>query len=110
MKTNEQSCPPSQHSGNALVAVAGLALAVIAESCSVGLVGLSGWFIATSAVAGARAYSVFSYLAPSGGGRAFAMGRIATNYAHRVVLHSAALSRISASRLRFYDRAAARPA
>src|SRR5438132_9309962 len=91
------------------VSVAGLLLAVAAESCAVGLVGLSGWFIASSAVAGASAYSVFSYLAPSGGVRAFALGRIVTNYANRVVLHSAALRRISAARLRFYDRVAAEP-
>jgi ATP-binding cassette subfamily C protein CydC len=91
------------------VSVAGLILAVLAECCTVGLVGLSGWFIARSAVAGASAYSVFSYLAPSGGVRAFALGRIATNYAHRVVLHAAALRRISVARLRFYDRAAAEP-
>jgi ATP-binding cassette subfamily C protein CydC len=93
----------------ALVSGVGLILAVVAESCSVGLVGLSGWFIAGSAVAGASAYSVFSYLAPSGGVRAFALGRIATNYAGRVVLHSAALRRVSAARLGFYDRATARP-
>jgi ATP-binding cassette, subfamily C, bacterial CydC len=88
----------------------GLALAVLAETCSMGLLGLSGWFIASSAVAGASAYSTFSYLAPSGGVRAFALGRIAASYASRVVLHSAALRRISAARLRFYDRAAAEPA
>ena len=99
----------SRRSRNALVSVAGLVLAVLAESCSVGLVGLSGWFIASSAVAGASAYSAFSYLAPSGGVRAFALGRIATNYANRVVLHSAAVRRVSAARLRFYDRAAAHP-
>jgi ATP-binding cassette subfamily C protein CydC len=99
----------SRRSRNALVSVAGLILAVLAECCSVGLVGLSGWFIASSAIAGAGAYSVFSYLAPSGGVRAFALGRIATNYANRVVLHAAALRRISAARLRFYDRAAAEP-
>jgi ATP-binding cassette subfamily C protein CydC len=87
----------------------GLILAVLAESCSVGLVGLSGWFIAASAVAGAGAYSVFSYLAPSGGVRAFALGRIATNYAGRVVLHSAALQRVTAARVGFYDHAAAEP-
>lgn len=91
---------------NTPLGVAGLALAVLAESCSVGLVGLSGWFIASSAVAGATAYSVFSYLAPSGGVRAFALGRIVTNYANRVVLHSAALGRITAARLRLYDGAA----
>jgi ATP-binding cassette subfamily C protein CydC len=91
------------------VSVTGLILAVLAESCSVGLVGLSGWFIASSAVAGASAYSVFSYLAPSGGVRAFALGRIATNFANRVVLHSAALQRVTAARVEFYDRAAAEP-
>ena len=90
-----------------LMAVAGLAMAILAETCSVGLVGLSGWFIAASAVAGAGAYSAFSYLAPSGGVRAFAVGRIGTNYANRVVLHSAALRRVGAARLRFFDGLAA---
>jgi len=99
----------SRQSRSALVSVAGLILAVLAESCSVGLVGLSGWFVASSAVAGAGAYSTFSYLAPSGGVRAFALGRIATNYANRLVLHAAALRRVSAARLGFYDRAAAEP-
>jgi hypothetical protein len=92
-----------------LVAAAGLVLAVLAEACSVGLLGLSGWFIASSAVAGATAYSLFSLMDPSGGVRAFAVGRIVTNYFGRDVLHSAALRRITAARLRFYDRAAARP-
>jgi ATP-binding cassette subfamily C protein CydC len=100
---------PGDRSRTALVSVAGLILAVVAEVCSVGLVGLSGWFIASSAVAGASAYSTFSYLDPSGGVRGFAVGRIAANYANRVVLHSAALRRISAARLRFYDRAATEP-
>jgi ATP-binding cassette subfamily C protein CydC len=99
----------TRQSRPALVSVTGLILAVLAESCSVGLLGLSGWFIASSAVAGASAYSVFSYLAPSGGVRAFALGRIATNYANRVVLHSAALRRVTAARVEFYDRAAAEP-
>ncbi|HEY0475317.1 MAG TPA: ATP-binding cassette domain-containing protein [Kribbella sp.] len=106
-------CQPAADRGeqgsNILVSVTGLSLAVLAETCSVGLVGLSAWFIASSAIAGATAYSVFSYLAPSGGVRGFAVGRIASNYANRVVLHSAALRRISAARLRFYDRAAAEP-
>ena len=63
-----------------VVAAAGLVLAVAAEVCSVGLLGLSGWFIASSAVAGATAYSLFSLMNPSGGVRAFAFGRIVTNY------------------------------
>jgi ATP-binding cassette subfamily C protein CydC len=109
MNPNVRAGDRSRPSRTALVPVAGLLLALLAEGCSIGLVGLSGWFIAGSAVAGASAYSVFSYLAPSGGVRGFALGRIATNYAGRVVLHSAALRRISAARLRLYDRAAAEP-
>jgi ATP-binding cassette subfamily C protein CydC len=88
------------------LAPVGLLLAVLAEACSVGLLGLSGWFIAASAVAGASAYSAFSYLAPSGGVRALALGRIATGYANRVILHAAALRRISTARLAAYDQAA----
>src|ERR1700730_16466479 len=97
----------AMNSGLLPLSVAGLLLAVAAESCAVGLVGLSGWFIASSAVAGARADSVCSYLARSAGVRAFALGRIVTNYASRVVLHAAALRRMSAARLGFYDRVAA---
>jgi ATP-binding cassette subfamily C protein CydC len=98
---------PRRPSRTTIVSVAGLSLAVLAEACSVGLVGLSGWFIASSAVAGASAYSAFSYVAPSAGVRAFALGRIVTNYGNRVVLHDAALRRVRTARLRFYDRAAA---
>ena len=96
-------------SRTAMISAAGLTLATVAEACSAGLLGLSGWFIASSAVAGAAAYSMFSLLSPSGGVRAFAVARIVTSYASRVVLHSAALRRISAARLAFYDRAAANP-
>jgi ATP-binding cassette subfamily C protein CydC len=89
------------------VCIGGLALAVVAEGCAVGLLGLSGWFIASSAVSGAAVASAFSYFAPSAGVRAFAVGRISSNYADRVVLHDAALRRISDARVAFYDRAAA---
>ena len=93
----------------ALPAAAGLGIAVIAEACSVGLTGIAGWFIASCALAGASVYSTFSYLDPSGAVRAFALGRIASGYASKVVLHSAALRRIGARRLAFYDRAAIQP-
>jgi len=89
------------------LATAGLALAVAAECCSAGLLSLSGWFIGACAVAGAAAYSSFSYLAPSGGVRAFALARIAGNYSKRLVLHAAALHRVATARADFFDRAAA---
>lgn len=90
-------------------AASGLVLAVLAEACSVGLTGVAGWFIASCALAGASVSSVFSYLDPSGAVRAFALGRIATGYSSKVVLHAAALRRIGARRLAFYDRCASRP-
>ncbi|MGW7203096.1 ATP-binding cassette domain-containing protein [Streptomyces sp. NPDC054837] len=88
------------------LAAGGLVLAVVAELSSTGLVGLSGWFISACAVAGAATFSSFSYVAPSGGVRAFAMVRVAGNYSKRLVLHAAALRRIAAARAALFDRAA----
>ncbi|MEU5345646.1 ATP-binding cassette domain-containing protein [Streptomyces sp. NPDC020766] len=89
------------------LAAGGLALAVVAELSSAGLLGLSGWFISACAVAGAATFSSFSYIAPSGGVRAFAMARVAGNYSKRLVLHAAALRRIATARAGLFDRAAA---
>ncbi|WP_030604339.1 ATP-binding cassette domain-containing protein [Streptomyces fulvoviolaceus] len=89
------------------LAAGGLVLAVVAELASAGLLGLSGWFISACAVAGAATFSSFSYIAPSGGVRAFAMARVAGNYGKRLVLHAAALHRIAAARTGLFDRAAA---
>jgi ATP-binding cassette, subfamily C, bacterial CydC len=88
------------------LAAAGLGLAVVAEVASAGLLGLSGWFISSCAVAGAAAFSSFSYLAPSGGVRAFALARIAGNYGQRLVLHAAALRRVAATRAELFEHAA----
>ena len=92
------------------LAVFGLALAAVAELSSVGLVGLSGWFITASAVAGATLFSTFSYVAPSGGVRSFALARIAANYGQRLVLHTVALRHLSAIRTAFFTSLANAPA
>ncbi|MEV0639885.1 ATP-binding cassette domain-containing protein [Streptomyces sp. NPDC050619] len=89
------------------LAACGLALAVVAELCSAGLLGLSGWFISACAVAGAATFSSFSYIAPSGGVRAFALARVAGNHSKRLVLHAAALRRVAIARAGLFDRAAA---
>lgn len=89
------------------LAAFGVVLAVIAELSSAGLLGLSGWFISSCAVAGAATFSTFSYLAPGGGVRAFALTRIAGNYSQRIALHAAALERVAATRARLFDDAAA---
>jgi ATP-binding cassette subfamily C protein CydC len=88
------------------LALGGLALAVLAESGSLGLLGLSGWFIAASAVAGATLYSTFSYIAPSGGVRSFALLRIGANYGQRLVQHAAVLRTLGWIRLDFFTDAA----
>ncbi|MEU0211369.1 ATP-binding cassette domain-containing protein [Streptomyces canus] len=89
------------------LAAGGLALAVVAELSSAGLLGLSGWFISACAVAGAATFSSFSYIAPSGGVRAFALVRVAGNYGRRLVLHAAALRRVATARAVLFDRAVA---
>lgn len=84
----------------------GLLLAAVAELSSAGLLGLSGWFISACAVAGAATFSTFSYLAPSGAVRGFALARIGGNYGKHLVLHAAALRRVAAARTDLFHRAA----
>ncbi|HEX6356635.1 ATP-binding cassette domain-containing protein [Actinophytocola sp.] len=88
------------------LACCGLLLAACAELCSTGLLGLSGWFISACAVAGAATFSSFSYLAPSGGVRAFALARVGGNYSKNLVLHAAALRRAFVARTDLFHRAA----
>jgi ATP-binding cassette subfamily C protein CydC len=91
------------------MAVLGLALAIAGEVGSVGLVGLSGWFIASCAVAGATAFSTFSYVSPSGGVRSLALLRTGANYGQRLALHSAALQRLKTIREEFFSAIAIVP-
>ncbi|TPQ19442.1 ATP-binding cassette domain-containing protein [Streptomyces sporangiiformans] len=100
-------CPNVRSRRARSLATTGLVLAVVAELSSVGLLGLSGWFVSACAVAGASTFSSFSYIAPSGEVRAFAMARIAGNYSKRLVLHAAALRRVATARSDLFDRAAA---
>lgn len=84
------------------IAVGGLLLALLAEVGSVGLLGVSGWFIASCAIAGATLFSTFSYLTPSAAVRSFALLRIGANYCQRLVLHSAVLNQLTKIRLAFF--------
>ncbi|MCW2631147.1 MAG: CydC: thiol reductant exporter, CydC subunit [Pseudonocardia sp.] len=94
----------------AAVLAGGIALAVVAEASSVGLLGLSGWFIASCYLSGLNPLSTFSYLAPSGGVRSFALGRIGGRYAERLVTHAATLRWLTRLRAQmFLDAAAAGP-
>jgi ATP-binding cassette, subfamily C, bacterial CydC len=66
-----------------------LGLGVCAGAASVGLLALSGWFIAMSALAGASLMVGFSFFYPSAGVQALAFGRTVLRYLERLVGHSA---------------------
>jgi len=93
-----------------LIMLGGLALAVVAELGSIGLLGVSGWFITMCAIAGATLYSTFSYVGPSGLVRMLVVVRIAANYARKLVLHVASLRWLTTLRVDFFRQAVAAPA
>jgi ATP-binding cassette, subfamily C, bacterial CydC len=68
-----------------------LLLGLCAGAASVGLLALSGWFIAMSALAGAGLAAGFSFFYPSAGVQALAFGRTALRYLERLVGHGATL-------------------
>jgi ATP-binding cassette, subfamily C, bacterial CydC len=86
-----------------------LILAVSAGAASVGLLALSGWFIAMSALAGAGLAAGFSFFYPSAGVQALAFGRTVIRYAERLAGHHAALRLDSALKESAFAAAAAAP-
>lgn len=69
-----------------------LLLAGLSGGMSVFLLGLSGWFLTASAIAGAAGLGLsFNHLYPSAGVRGSAMGRIASRYAEQLIGHDATL-------------------
>ena len=71
--------------------VLGLVLAIVTALAGIGLLVLSGWFIAASAVAGATTATAlaFNFTSPSAGIRGFAVLRTGSRYAERLVTHDA---------------------
>ena len=72
----------------------GAGLAMLTVLMGMALLGLSGWFIAATALAGLQAASaiVFDVFMPSAGIRLLAIGRTASRYGERVLTHDATLS------------------
>lgn len=80
----------------------GLALAVTTILAGIGLLGLAGWFITATALAGlqittALAFDVFM---PSAGIRLLALGRTASRYGERLVTHDATFGALAVLRER----------
>ncbi|GAA5234116.1 ATP-binding cassette domain-containing protein [Verticiella sediminum] len=84
--------------------LAGMALAALTVAMGMALLGLSGWFITATAIAGlslstALAFDVF---VPSAGIRLLAVGRTFTRYGERVFTHDATLAALATLRLRLF--------
>lgn len=67
----------------------GVVLAIVTLLASIGLLMLSGWFLAASALAGLAGLITFNYMLPAAGVRGAAIIRTAGRYAERVVSHDA---------------------
>jgi len=84
--------------------LAGALLSAATVLCGIALLGLSGWFITATALAGlsvatALAFDVF---APSAGIRFLALARTAARYGERLTTHDAALGVLAALRERLF--------
>jgi len=86
--------------------VLGTLAGLAAAGAAVGLMALSGWFIAAAAVAGlAPATAVlFNFFLPSIGVRLFAILRTVSRYAERVCTHEATFRILASLRVWFYRR------
>ncbi|SFD14212.1 heme ABC transporter ATP-binding protein/permease CydC [Pragia fontium] len=67
----------------------GIVLAIVTILSSIGLLTLSGWFLAASALAGLTGLLTFNYMLPAAGVRGSAIIRTAGRYAERLVSHDA---------------------
>ncbi|WP_213991959.1 cysteine/glutathione ABC transporter ATP-binding protein/permease CydC [Sodalis sp. dw_96] len=67
----------------------GMLLAIVTLLASIGLLSLSGWFLAGSALAGVAGLYTFNYMLPAAGVRGAAITRTAGRWAERVVSHDA---------------------
>ncbi|MGQ3130193.1 MAG: ABC transporter ATP-binding protein, partial [Variovorax sp.] len=82
----------------------GALLAAVTVLTGMALLGLSGWFITATALAGLHAATAFTFdvFAPSAGIRLLALGRTASRYGERLVTHDATFGALAALRVRLF--------
>lgn len=87
------------------MAIGGL-LSLVATLAAIGLLSLSGWFIAATAYAGLNVVTAkaFNFFLPSIGVRLFAMTRTAARYGERVICHDATFRILETLRTWCYTR------
>ncbi|MEW6256643.1 MAG: ABC transporter ATP-binding protein, partial [Pseudomonadota bacterium] len=83
---------------------AGLALSALTLLAGVALLGISGWFITATALAGLSAATAmaFDVFAPAAAIRLLAIGRTASRYGERLTTHDAALTLLAGLRERLF--------
>lgn len=79
-------------------------LAIMALLASIGLLTLSGWFLAASALAGLFSIALFNYMLPAAGVRGAAIIRTASRYAERLVSHDTTFRILSLLRVMSFTR------
>lgn len=82
----------------------GAALATLTVLTGMGLLGLSGWFITATSLAGLQAATAlgFDVFVPSAGIRLLALGRTGSRYAERLVTHDATFAALANLRVRLF--------
>jgi ATP-binding cassette, subfamily C, bacterial CydC len=81
------------------------AMVVLAFAVGAAMLGLAGWFIAASAVAGLAVSSSFSFLFPSAEVQALAWARTLARYGERISTHHATLRLVGSLRTSLFARA-----
>lgn len=94
---------------NRLMLAAGALLGLCTALAGVALLGLSGWFITATAIAGASVATamVFDVFAPAAGIRFLALARTFSRYGERLVTHDATLNVLARLRERVFRGLAA---
>lgn len=89
----------------------GAALTVVVLLMGAALLGLSGWFITATGIAGITGVGIaFDVFRPSAGVRFLALGRTAARYGERLLTHDATLRALAALRVTLLRRQARRGA
>ena len=82
----------------------GIVLTIVTLLASIGLLTLSGWFLAASSVAGVAGLYTFNYMLPAAGVRGAAIIRTAARYAERLVSHDATFRVLQHLRVHTFSR------
>ncbi|MDP8099674.1 heme ABC transporter ATP-binding protein/permease CydC [Pasteurella atlantica] len=80
----------------------GIILAITSLSASIGLLSLSGWFLAASSLFGS--VLTFNFFYPSSGVRGLAIGRTVTRYFERLVTHDATFRVLATLRVAIFKK------